>query len=59
MCEETCFLVLVLPVRSLIYLAISSFRPAEQKMERGTFRVEIEDKLLEGSFLQAEREETI
>lgn len=27
MCDETCFLVLVFPVLSLIYLAISSFRP--------------------------------
>lgn len=33
MCELTCFRVLVFPVRSLMYRAINSFRPA--KMRRG------------------------
>lgn len=30
-CELTCFLVLVLPVRSLIYRAMSSFRPGKKR----------------------------
>lgn len=31
MCELTCFRVLVFPVLSLMYLAISSFRPATRR----------------------------
>jgi hypothetical protein len=34
MCELTCFRVLVFPVRSLMYLAISSFRPATGKNKK-------------------------
>ena len=33
-CDETCFRVLVLPVRNLIYLAISSFLPGKNKQRK-------------------------
>lgn len=36
MCELTCFRVLVLPVRNLMYLAISSLRPVEEEEKEET-----------------------
>ena len=44
-CDETCFRVLVLPVRNLMYRAISSFLPGKNKWTRKILEIFLKKRL--------------